>query len=201
MHRQNTAEVAPVPADHEAIMTLSRQQKIYIGIVSVAALALALDRTVFKPSAAVATSMDEYAVDATNESAADSAADALRAAEKSLANRLRTLSSERGIDPLQVRDVFDAKWTEALTEPAAPTADNSHALKFMQSHRLTAIMGTGSAGYAVIDGKCLRVNQAIDGYKLSAVTSRSAVLQSMESGEEFEYPLTLEPATDSLRLP
>lgn len=173
-------------------MAISKQHKIYIGVVSVAVIGLVLDRTLFTPADAVATSMDEYTVDASAEPPAENTARALLAAEHSLANRLKSVSASRSADPHHVSDIFTSPWANSAEGVVSPVAAPSAAAEFRQRHRLTALMGADGGGYAVIDGKCLRIGQSIDGCVLTAVTTRTAMFHVESSGEQFEYVLPVD---------
>jgi hypothetical protein len=169
-------------------MSISKQHRIYIGLIGVALLGLIADRTIFKPSDAVATSMGEFII-ADSDLSEQNATQALLAAKQSLANRLKNVANSRGVNPHEVRDIFASPWTHSSATAPKAAAENSPAYEFMQRHKLTAIMGASGSGYVVIDDKCLRVGQTIDGYLLKSVTDRSAVFERTDVAQQFEYPL------------
>lgn len=164
-------------------MNLSKQHQLYVGILGVAAIGLIADRTILKPSEAVA-STDEYLVDGTEEIDEIAAADNAQGTAISLAKRLHAFGKDRQIDPKSVNDVFEPAWR--TKEVAAETRDAKDpgqvaTVAFVQTHRLTAVMGAGQSngsGYAVVDGTLLRAGQMLDGWKLTSVASRSAVFES-----------------------
>ncbi len=91
-----------------------------------------------------------------------------------LADRLRALAADPTAD---VRDAFApaAAWAgDRRSDPAAGAAD---ADAFRAGHRLSVVLvAAGGGGSAVIGGRLVRVGQAIDGYRLTAVRPRSARL-------------------------
>lgn len=164
-------------------MKLSKQHQLYLGILGVAALGLIADRTVFKPSEAVA-STDEYLVEESEDGDDGVLPNTAAASGHSVAKRLQQFGQERQVNPLSVANVFHPAWRPVATAPTTapvknPTQDGAET--FMQKHRLTAVMGanrSGASAYAIVDGKLLRIGQAQDGWTLVSVGSRSAVFES-----------------------
>ena len=59
---------------------------------------------------------------------------------------------------------------QELIDPIAET--------FRATHRLNAVMAHQQGGYAIVDGRRLRIGQEIDGFELIEIRVRSIVLES-----------------------
>jgi hypothetical protein len=99
-----------------------------------------------------------------------------------LGDRLEALARARRIDPFDVRDAFAPSdvWVDlSRQEPARKKlAKEERAEAFRREHRLTAVMLGGSSVSAVIDGKCLRIGEPLDGFRLVGVSVGSAVMEA-----------------------
>lgn len=171
----------------QSAMMLTKQQKAFATVAVLAALALAADRLFFAP-AMVTADTSEFAIDASGDESSESNAAAQSAtgparASTLIAQRLDQIAQLESFDSAHVSDAFWPAWYIApepeqlpAMEEAAPTGP-SPAERFQQQHRLTAVMGTGQTGYAVVDGQMLRLGQKIDGFTLTAISERSAIFE------------------------
>jgi hypothetical protein len=171
-------------------MALSKQHKMYGAVLGLALAALGADRVFFSSPA---TADEVASVMAPAESAkpakrvvVPAANPAIAAASDSLdrraiAARLSELAKSANLDASPVSDAFTPSTAWVKPEPVAEAAvvvakpeDDGRARKFVQDHRLTAVMDGSKHGVAVVDGTPLRPGQVLDGFKLVAVSARTA---------------------------
>ncbi len=117
-------------------------------------------------------------------------ASVLSASTVTIADELDRVAATRGFDLVRIPDAFQpsSSWLTGRMETEAPAPDRSAAERFKQDHTLTAVMVTGSKGYAIIDGEFLLMGQQMDGFTLVAVGNRSVVLESTEARVELTLP-------------
>jgi len=193
-------------------MTMSRSRLAVFVALGVALVALVVDRLVLAPSAtgpqpaAAAESPPGPAAAAPQPSAGPEALTAAAETDPastsdgpaSLASRLEAAAERFSLDPERLRDGFTpaSSWLAELTEPppseaaeAAPEPETpSPAEAFRKGHALTAVIMTRSGGSAVVNGRVVRMGQAVDGFTLLRLTRRSAVFASKD-GKEVELRL------------
>ena len=179
-------------------MKITKKQRISICLLVVAIGALVADRTVLRPGdatpaqagAAELAAADDLPSAANSETQADEGS--------SLAARLRELSSSEDLDSGEVRDAFKLSqtWLAELCppEPERPATPVRRAKPAEPVHHLTAVILASDGGRAIVDGKCLRVGQKLNGMKLISVSKRSAVLEF--GGKRVELTLETVPQTD-----
>ncbi len=182
-------------------MKISKKQRISICLLVVAVAALVTDRTILRPGdaspakagAAEKAAADDFPIAANSEAQAGE--------RSSLAARLRELASTQDLDSDQVRDAFKPSqtWLEELCPPKPePRARPGRRAKPAEPvHHLTAVILASDGGRAIVDGKCLRVGQELNGMKLISVSKRSAVLEFM--GKRVELTLETGPQVDASR--
>lgn len=172
-------------------MTLTRQQKVLVTILALGVGAMLIDRLVLSsgatgPSPAAAHAVRSAATGAGDVSLIDEAQAlaALIAADRNdddVADRLAEYARQHGLDVSSMRDGFEPSPTwvapaaAAQTGPDRPAAMPQDHERFVRSHKLVAVMGSGPGAVAVIDGRALRVGQIIDGYRLIEVRERTAI--------------------------
>jgi len=193
-------------------MKLSRSRIIVLVLLAAAAAALAVDRLVLAPSAsgpkqAVASPAAASASPSVKQPVADGLVEAsIGAAGSRLADRLQTASEQFELDPAGMRDGFrpvDA-WLADLAPPAPPAEDAQPALPagpspadlFASRHTLTSVMLSRRGGSAVVDGKVVRLNQALDGFTLVRLTRDAAVFEADDERVELRLHQQAAVATD-----
>jgi hypothetical protein len=195
-------------------MRLTKRQKICAGVLLLAGLAFVVDRWVIGPgpspaaaaagktgSAARISSPSAAAL--TRAAAASPAGNAPAPATRSLAARLMEVAQAERLELTAVPDAFrpSRRWgpAEPDTSSVAPVpgpVKSDLAGLFKSRHKLNAVMSgrPGSGGIAIIDGHMLTPGMKVDGFTLTAVTERSAVLEApgVEPGEKHQVELYIE---------
>lgn len=161
-------------------MGLSRERKIFAGLLAVAVGALVVDQGLLRPGSASAGQSPgplEAIVSLTGEGPGAGAGSAGGLSASALAERLRLIAGEQGV----AGDAFalPASWMVTEEAPAeaqrAETAPGGEVGSFVVS----AVMASGR-GVAVINGQATRVGEEVGstGYRLVQVTSAGAVVAS-----------------------
>ncbi len=180
-------------------MAPSKKPKLVVCILGLAVAALVADRALLgsgKPGPKEATAEPSAApAAATNTPAKCPPATPRQSREtvqESLTCRLKAISEADGFDSAKVRDAFclAPAWAKDLgpAVPSSPEQDKAKQLKM--DHQLMAVMMAREGGYAIVDGKCLRIGQVLDGFTLISVTEHSAVLESDGLRVELKVPRT-----------
>lgn len=175
-------------------MKVTLQQKILGGVLVIGAIALSADRLFFLKNTSTEASQSsgapasEYAIaPATRTQPAVGQPVALRAATAnavavvSIAQRLReAMNSNPTTEP---KDAFaiGAGWPTATEAAAETPAGASAAEIFKQTHRLTGVLSSNGRSLAMVDGKLVAVGQSVDGYRLAAISHRSATFEASNS--------------------
>jgi len=173
-------------------MTLTKRQKILIGLCAVLLAALILDWA----TAGSGLGPDTASASAPLEAATDMAVPPVTPDEtfeteqvasiSTLADRLEDLAGQESIDAADVGDAFcpPPAW-QPQDEPAAVVEDTGEdtgedaTRTFAATHELRAVMLDDSTdARAVVNDRLLRVGQEIDGFELISVSKHSAVLAS-----------------------
>jgi hypothetical protein len=106
-----------------------------------------------------------------------------------------------------VNDAFAPSPAWVKPEEPAPVANVALAAKaeeearvaarFLQNHKLTAVMDGGKHGVAVVDGKPFRAGQVLDGFALVAVSARTRDMNATfeKNGAQVILHLQEAPAT------
>ena len=164
------------------MMTLTKSQRVYVAIMVVGMVALLIDRTMLQPEQAQASAW-QYAVPGSMRNSDDvetplSEGPAPR--QVAIARKLEQIAEQRGLDPTGVIDAFrpSAMWLALSEVPVGVEQVESLVERFMKAHTLAAVMGSGEAGWALVDGRTLFIGQVLDGFTLVSVGQRSAVLES-----------------------
>ena len=164
-------------------MKVTKQQKVYAGLLVLGLIALVLDRCVFTPSSADASDqasdllIAKPAQTRTESPAPAHKASATAPAGNPVALKLTQLSESMHLPGTAVKDAFCPAPTWSGGNTAGPGAE---VRSFEQSHTLIGVMLGGASAAAMVDGKLVRVGQSIDGYKLLSVSKGKAVFQSGE---------------------
>jgi hypothetical protein len=157
-------------------MKITRERKLYAAIFGLALLGLTLDRTIYGSSEAPVAPTNNDAIVTPAPAPATGSINA--AEEASLAGRLISAANEPEFTPAHIREPFKSQLPWLASVPATTAATPSSSEQFAARHALTALMGSGQNGYAIIDGVCVRIGRTIDGFRLVSVDGRSATLES-----------------------
>ena len=156
-------------------MTVTKSQKIWLGVLGVAVAALAVNQLAGGPAAPPAGVTRPVGADPRSASPAVRAGPTaavtmvgLSGFDAPLAARLDDLRRRLGDGPSIVRDAFapPAAWA------GAPSDDRAAA--FEHGHVLTVTLQSGGGGQAVVDGDLVAVGQQVDGFRLASVGRRRA---------------------------
>ena len=162
------------------VMQLTTQRKVSIGFVTLALAGFGLtfvggtnppQPAGHKAQASHAAAIKSAPIDET---------EAQLAQLSVIHHRLESASSAEKIDLSHTPDAFKPCVGVAESKPAVdPAAEAAAAAaKFRQQHRLLAVIKSGRAAVALVDGKTLRPGQSLGGFKLVAVRERSVVFDS-----------------------
>jgi len=163
-------------------MPLNTRQKIYAAVLSLGAVALVADRTIFAdqgaslpdPAKLLVAPADGKPAAARPPAPADSAADL-----SAFAARLETTAA--GIDPAQAKDAFRLPADWVRHDAADPLAQAAQAAqRFAQSHHLAAVVVGQDRGEsaAIVDGRLVNLSQTLDGFRLVALDKQSATWEA-----------------------
>ncbi len=157
-------------------MSLSKRQKVLLGVFLVGLVGLVADRTILRPqggpSAASAHSPTPSAA-VPSGSATDDENSQTRVP---LAERLNRLGPDGGDDSVKLRDPFSlpVSWSDrAANKEKIPDAAET----FTRKHQLKAVVVQGEEVGVQIDDSFLVPGQGIDGFKLVSVGDRSAIFE------------------------
>lgn len=188
-------------------MKVTKQQKIASGILAAAVLAFVVDRVAFSDGPATASAVPAATVltgtatpsvrSAAVSKGSDVTGVGLTAA---MARRLSVVAGNEGIEQGSCADGFcpPAEWFAPSADAAGVgqrvriTTAADRAAAFKATHKLTAVLRTDrrpNEGLAVIQGRPMRIGQTMDGFTLTSVHDRSAVLaDSRGLTVELELP-------------
>jgi hypothetical protein len=122
------------------------------------------------------------AVETSRPPAGPSVADRLKA----LASRMPNLKGAAARDAL----ALPASWVTTVKTPDDPVPPATDpAGRFLQEHRLTAVLIADNGGLAIINGKPIRVGEEIDGFRLLRLAPGYAVFQFGADGIEVKLPV------------
>ncbi len=163
-------------------MTLTKSQRVYVAIMVIVMVALLIDRTLLQPEPAQASVL-QYAVPSSERDPGDLEAarsEGPAPRQVAIARKLEQIAEQRGLDPTGAVDAFrpSPMWLGLGEAPVGPRKAELLAERFRKAHTLTAVMGSGDAGWAIVDGRTLLIGQVRDGFTLVSVGLRSAVLES-----------------------
>lgn len=178
-------------------MKLPKKQIIYGLVLAAAGAAYAIDAAFFgPPSPAHGTPLSpEGTPGGSVKESAGGGVGAADAPEHLLTTRLQKWAANHPSSLSEMPDVFQAP---AIAKPiliAAPLPVlEDPSVLFSRKHRLIAIVLNGDGGYALVDGRVLRVGQSIDGALLIGLTRREARFTSAD--RTFDMPLTADVHAD-----
>jgi hypothetical protein len=160
-------------------MRISRERKIYAVLIGAAAVGLGAVFFSSGPGAKV-TEAAAAAVDPENKPVAKGSTEpADRGTDSpSLASKLKSFETSHKIDI--PADAFKPSSIWAATKPKVEAfiASAQAADAFKGTHQLSAVLVAGTRSEAIIDGRTVALGQTVDGYKLAAVTPKTAMFVS-----------------------
>jgi hypothetical protein len=176
-------------------MALMTSRRVWLGLLVVAVGALLVDKLYLgseAPAPAEAASARRGPTPAPPTAAAPSPQPAEPApppgpGDLPLADRLEALAGEQPIDTIDMRDAFALSdvWHSELTVEEAPEIGPTPGERFVSGHRLTSVLLGGKRSLAVVDGRAVRLGQALEGFTLVEVTAETAVFASDEERVEL----------------
>jgi hypothetical protein len=140
-------------------MKITKERKVYAAVCGLAALLFVADRLSGSKQAEAAAPAADAA--ATVVHVAETGPSAAAVQGNVIAARLRDLSKSEN---LSVETLVDAFRGASGGESAVVVAG------FKASHSLGAVMLGRKGASAIINGKCVRVGETLDGYKLNSVS-------------------------------
>jgi len=162
-------------------MTLTKQQKVFIGIFGFVLVGLICDRTLLMPSEAGSEGAADLRIKRPPVSAMTvPSLPTTPAASARLRDRLDALLPDDRLDFGAVRDAFTVsdKWSGDSSHPA----EGSRAIAFREKHRLKAIIHHGQEQAAFVGDAFIRIGQSLDGFRLDRLDENTATFMA-ENGE------------------
>ncbi|MHC4293953.1 MAG: hypothetical protein ACYSTL_00035 [Planctomycetota bacterium] len=100
-------------------------------------------------------------------------------AKQTVTEKLEGVGTSRQFDPAVVRKGFclSEDWLAEYRSRAPGESHLTPAQRFTRSHELAAVMVSGNSARAVIDDKCLRVGEMLDGFKLVWINEDSVIFE------------------------
>ncbi len=183
-------------------MTISKRQKALVGVCLVALAVLIRDRISIRsdglgPSRAGASVVPRETDPEQTSVLGSLQSTPLGDRTPSLADKLDGLAE--GMAQTGLRDAFcpSEVWL-GRTEPGPSQpvlhTDAAKAQRFVQNHKLKAVLIGSGTKLATIDGTCLTIGQEIDGFKLISIDSGSATLAL--NGQKVTLRLPATPAVE-----
>ncbi len=163
-------------------MSLSTKQKAYASVLAMVVIALVADRLFLPaPGEASGTMSARVPRSGGSTSGADTVAtlaSPISPQRSVLAARLDAVAEARCFYLENVPDSFEASvaWLEpdGADQGVGPGPRGGTGAGL----RLNAVMAQGAAGYAIVNGKTLFIDESVNGYRLLAVFDRSVILET-----------------------
>lgn len=182
---------------------LSRERKVFIGILGTALIGLCADRVLFSSGvtgpADAAAAAGEYAIDESLDDLVEGI-DAEPAAivqctgniTATLAGQFEQYARQGSGEAAGLSDVFrpSDSWLPSIEAAGSRTPTITAADEFAMRHTLAAVMMSRSTPGAVVNKRLITIGQELDGFILVAVNERSVVFE----GEGEQVVLELDPA-------
>ncbi len=176
-------------------MTLTKSRQAYVAILVIGVVALVIDRTLLQPeqAAASAASALQYTISPSTRVPDDPGSprsEGPAPRQVAIARRLEQIAEQHGLDPIGVVAAFrpSPMWLALGEAPVVPSQVESLVDRFRKAHTLTAVMGSGDQGWAIVVGRTLLFGRVLDGFTLVSVGARSAVLESGDARVVLTLP-------------
>jgi hypothetical protein len=166
-------------------MKFTKERKIYLGLLAAGLTALGVDHSLSSSEASetpnVSTSLIVDKPELPRQAAPSiPAIPDGSSISNPLVLRLRAVEKSEQLTQMPIHDAFTLpnRWAaDCRTGPTEPKP-LTPAEEFEKSHQLNAVMLAGRRSKAIVDGQSISIGQLVDGFKLTEVTERSAVLKS-----------------------
>jgi hypothetical protein len=179
-------------------MKLTKQRKVYLGILVVAVAALLLDRVFYSPDEASAAP-DETSISTPRVADAPSRKPVLLPAacvepsevKVSIADRLAAAGAAEPIDLPGIRDAFrpEPEWMGELCPTGEVNKQDVDVVQaFRRRHRLMGVMLSSQGAKVIVDGEALEIGGKLDGFTLVSVESQTAVFSYGDRRVELTLP-------------
>lgn len=166
-------------------MFQTKKQKVLIGLMGIALIALAVDNMSQGPAPAQARPTPAPVPAIAQEAKPAVTPPVAVWPERSVGNLLRNL---RGQKP---RDLDNKQSGNLPQEPATPEDPGLvQARQFAQSQKLTAVMRSQEGGFAIINNQIIRKGDSLKGFKLIEVSKDAAVFERGEYMIELKVDST-----------
>ena len=178
-------------------MRLTRERTIILSVLGVAVAALLLDQLLGGPSvtgpSAAAADTGEAEPTAAVADGTEAAAPVLPPSGDPLASNAGSVTQQleyfRQSQQLTLANIGDAfhpgqEWLAAQQETEAETAENLPqyaADLFAREHSLSAVMKGSQGGYAIIDGRIVRLGDHLDGFRLVSVSDNAVIMAAKDA--------------------
>jgi hypothetical protein len=159
-------------------VALTKRQKTLAAVFFLGLVGLGVDRLFLRPQGGAQTAgANPWDLLVSPDGPRDDVLPDVAAQNPGVAQRLRRLWSDRGLDVNCARDPFSlpASWHGNSGGGAAAVSDA--AARFAKAHPLVAVVVDGHRSHALAGEHCLRLGQTLDGFTLVSVGPRSAVFQ------------------------
>ncbi len=181
-------------------MRLTKERKILLTVCGLAVTLLAADQLflgsgALEPQEAAGRDFRDSTESDESDSAPAAQAVTRGRCQAILAARIDALGVDGPIDPNSLRDVFRPGncWKDQPAQSEQEVLVETVVQQFRDAHTLDAVAADGQGGgSAVVNGKCIRVGQAVSGFELIGLDRRWATFRN-EAGVSVRLRLkTLE---------
>ncbi len=164
-------------------MRITKQQKLGIGGLGLALCALVIDRCVLQTGDLAQQRLRPFRLRIarqpyqTRKGCTVSRRKQAAGATGGLAKLIHESKADNGFDPSDVVDAFRpaASWSPAGGREGTVSVANAN--EFVHRHELKAVMaGVNGDGLVIIDSRCLRIGQSLDGFRLVSISTGSVIL-------------------------
>ena len=154
-------------------MTLTKQQKVLIGVFVCVLIGLICDQTLLLPEGAGAETVEDVRIERPPVSAMTvPSLPTTPAASARLKERLDALLDDDELDLAAARDAFmlSAAWSGGRKQ----SAEGPKVSEFVKKHRLKALILHGQERAAFVGEEFVRIGQVLDGFRLVELDENSA---------------------------
>ncbi len=170
-------------------MKLSRERKVYVAILALGGCVLGADRFMGGPSSAAASTTKVAAVSSESGDGSAAPAQARRVAlHEHLAQLAMPLDPTAAGRSFQIDRVWYAELSPAISSVATSAGASESAVLEFKAPKVTMVVQDASGGFAVLDGKVLRVGERSPG-GLTLVGIANGIVTVESEGIEYTIPV------------